>query len=147
MIVSVVTLILTGIPLKFPEFDLSKFIIIDVLGGLQNSTLIHRVAAVGLIIVGVWHLGIPFSRSSGWRDFLLMIPRPRDAKDLLQTISFFLGKRASGPKFGRFSFIEKFDYWAVYWGMVIMIGSGSIMWFKEYFPKTLVRYSSRGPLR
>ena len=135
MIVSVITLILTGIPLKFPEFDISKFIIIDMLGGLKNSTLIHRVAAVGLIIVGTWHLGYTFFSRTGWRDFILMIPGPRDARDMFQTISYFLGKRASGPKFGRFSFIEKFDYWAVYWGMVIMIGSGSIMWFKEYFPK------------
>ena len=135
MILSVVTLIVTGLPLKFPELGISKFIIITLFGGLQNSTLIHRVGAVGLITVGVWHLGYTIFSRFGRRDFLLMIPKPKDAVDLLKTISFFLGKRASGPKFGRFSFIEKFDYWAVYWGMVIMIGSGSIMWFKVYFPK------------
>ena len=135
MILSVVTLIITGLPLKFPELAISKFIIIDMFGGLQNSTLIHRIAAAGLITVGVWHLGYTLFSRFGRRDFMLMLPRLKDVKDLFHTLVFFLGKRASGPKFGRFSFIEKFDYWAVYWGMVIMIGSGSIMWFKEYFPK------------
>lgn len=135
MFVSVIILIITGIPLKFPTFGFSKFIIIDVFGGLGNSTLIHRVGAVGLIIVGFWHLVyIIFSRV-GRRDFFLMIPRPQDGIDAFHNIMYFIGRRASAPKFGRFSFIEKFDYWAVYWGMVVMIGSGAIMWFKELFPK------------
>ncbi len=137
MFLSVILLIITGIPLKFPSFGISKFIILNIFGGIQNSTLVHRIAAVGLIIVGAWHLGYIIVSRIGRRDFFLMIPRLQDAKDGFQTIMFFLGRRASGPKFGRFSFIEKFDYWAVYWGMVIMIGSGLILWFKENFPKEI----------
>lgn len=137
MIISVVTLIITGMPLKFPEYALSKFIIIDLLGGLQISTLIHRIGAVGLIIVALWHLLYTFFSRVGWRDFILMIPRPSDVKDAFNTVLFYLGKRNSGVRFGRFSFIEKFDYWAVYWGMIIMICSGSIMWYKELFSKEL----------
>ncbi|MBK7142852.1 MAG: cytochrome b/b6 domain-containing protein [bacterium] len=137
MFTSIILLILTGMPLKFPEFGISKFMIVTVFGGLQNSTLIHRIAAVGLIIVGAWHLGyIIFSRM-GRRDFWLMIPRPQDAKDAFHTVLYYIGRKPSGPKFGRFSFIEKFDYWAVYWGMVVMIGSGLILWFKEMFNKGL----------
>ena len=137
MFLSVILLIITGMPLKFPEFGISKFVILHMFGGIQNSTLVHRVAAVGLIIVGTWHLGyIAFSRM-GRTDFFLMIPRPRDIKDFFQTVLFYMGRRPSGPKFGRFSFIEKFDYWAVYWGMVVMIGSGLILWFKESFSKGL----------
>lgn len=137
MFMSVILLIVTGLPLKFPTFGISKFIILNIFGGLQNSTVVHRVAAVGLMIVGTWHLGYIIVSRIGRRDFFLMIPRPQDGKDALHTIMFFLGKRASGPKFGRFSFIEKFDYWAVYWGMVIMIGSGLILWFKETFSKDI----------
>lgn len=137
MFVSVVLLIITGIPLKFPTFGISKFIILDMFGGIENSTLVHRVAAVGLIIVGVWHFGYIIVSRVGRRDFFLMIPKLQDAKDGFHTIMFFLGRRAAGPKFHRFSFIEKFDYWAVYWGMVIMIGSGLILWFKETFSKDI----------
>ncbi|UCE24810.1 MAG: cytochrome b/b6 domain-containing protein [Candidatus Zixiibacteriota bacterium] len=135
MFVSVIVLIITGMPLKFPELAISKFVVVDLFGGLENSTLIHRIGAVGLIIVGVWHLGYIVISRVGRRDFWLMIPRPRDIRDFFHTLLFFFGRRSSGPKCGRFSFIEKFDYWAVYWGMVIMIGSGIIMWFKEWFPK------------
>ncbi len=135
MLVSCLILIFTGIPLKFANFGISKFIIIDVCGGLENSTLIHRIAAVGLIIVGVWHLLYTFMTRVGWRDFILMIPTLTDIKDFIHTILYYIGRKPSGPKFGRFSFIEKFDYWAVYWGMVIMIGSGLILWFKEMVPK------------
>lgn len=137
MIVSVILLIITGMPLKFPQYAISKFIVLDVFGGLENSTLIHRVAAVGLIIVGAWHLGFIILSRIGRRDFALMIPRPHDIRDFFQMMLYYLGKRSHGPRFGRFSFIEKFDYWAVYWGMVIMIGSGLILWFKENFSKDL----------
>jgi formate dehydrogenase subunit gamma len=137
MFVSVVVLIITGMPLKFPGLGISKFIIVDIFGGLEDSTLIHRIGAVGLIIVGIWHLFYSLFSRLGRRDFFLMIPRPRDIGDFLKTVLFFIGRRPAGPQFGRFSFIEKFDYWAVYWGMVIMIGSGIIMWFKEWFPKYL----------
>lgn len=137
MFISVIILIITGMPLKFPEYGLAKFVIVTMMGGLENSTLIHRIGAVGLIIVGVWHcIYIIFFRD-GRRDFFLMIPKSQDFKDFFNTLKFFFGRKASGPKFGRFSFIEKFDYWAVYWGMVIMIGSGLIMWFKELFPKSV----------
>ncbi len=135
MFTSVIILIITGMPLKFPEFSISKFIVIDIFGGLQNSTFIHRVGAVGLIIVGIWHLVYSIASKVGRRDFFLMIPNLKDAVDFMGTIKYYIGKSKSGPKFGRFSFIEKFDYWAVYWGMVIMIGSGAIMWYKEFFPK------------
>ncbi len=137
MFVSVIFLIITGIPLKFPSFGISKFIIINIFGGLQSSTLVHRIAATGLIIVGGWHLVYIVASRMGRRDFFLMIPRPRDAVDAFQTIMYYLGRKTSGPKFGRFSFIEKFDYWAVYWGMVVMIGSGLILWFKENFAKDI----------
>jgi len=137
MFVSVIILIVTGMPLKFPQLAISKFVIVNVFGGLENSTLIHRVGAAGLIIVGIWHMLYVVLSRMGRRDFFLMIPRPQDIKDFFHTLLFFFGRRPAGPRFGRFSFIEKFDYWAVYWGMVIMIGSGLIMWFKEWFPKYL----------
>ncbi|MEW6457154.1 MAG: hypothetical protein AB1410_10645, partial [Acidobacteriota bacterium] len=43
-------------------------------------------------------------------------------------------------KFGRFSYVEKFDYWAVYWGMVIMIGSGLLLWFHNLAMRIFPKY-------
>jgi cytochrome b subunit of formate dehydrogenase len=57
-------------------------------------------------------------------------------------LRYFLGKTEEKPRFGRFSYVEKFDYWAVYWGMVIMIGSGLILWYLETFLQYLPKFAA-----
>jgi len=138
---SVIILIITGMPLKFPDFFLSRSLI-GLWGGIQNSTIVHRVAAGMLIYFMVHHFFYTILSRDGRRDFLLMIPNLKDAKDISLNIRHFLGKSPEKPSFGRFSYIEKFDYWAVYWGCVIMIGSGLFLWFEtlvmKYLPKVAV---------
>ena len=135
---SCLILILTGLPLKFHEARISQ-LFFDLVGGVQMSTLLHRIGAAGLIAVGAYHFFYLLAFRQGRRDFWELLPRPRDATDLFQMLRYFLGKTNDKPRFGRFSYVEKFDYWAVYWGMVIMIGSGLILWFLEtslqYLPK------------
>ena len=138
LLVSCLILIITGLPLKFHEARISQ-LFFDLIGGVQMSTLIHRIGAVGLIAVGAYHLLFLVAFREGRRDFWGLLPRPKDGMDLLQMLRYFLGRTDEKPRFGRFSYVEKFDYWAVYWGMVIMIGSGLILWFLEtslqYLPK------------
>lgn len=55
-------------------------------------------------------------------------------------IKYYLGRTDEKPKFDRFSYIEKFDYWAVYWGCFIMISSGLILWFPEKAMQFLPKY-------
>ncbi len=132
MALSVIFLILTGIPLKFHEHGWAR-LIIGLFGGPDTSPIVHRVAATGLAIVAVWHmLYIVFTRE-GRENFKLLLPRPTDLSDAYTQIRFFLGRSDERPRFDRFSYVEKFDYWAVYWGIVIMIGSGTLLWFTEFF--------------
>jgi cytochrome b subunit of formate dehydrogenase len=74
----------------------------------------------------------------GRRDFLLLLPRGRDFRDLGANLKRFVRLRSEAPRFGRFTYFEKFDYWAVFWGCIIMAGSGLAMWFpaalKRVFP-------------
>jgi formate dehydrogenase subunit gamma len=139
MFTSVIILIITGMPIKFPNFILSRFVIMF-WGGIGNSTIVHRIGAAMLIYFMVHHLIYTILSRDGRRDFLLMIPTPRDGKDAVQNIRHFLGKAPGKPRFGRFSYIEKFDYWAVYWGCVIMIGSGLFLWFETTVLKYLPKY-------
>ncbi|OGP33169.1 MAG: hypothetical protein A2X88_01405 [Deltaproteobacteria bacterium GWC2_65_14] len=138
MFISVILLILTGMPLKFPEFVLSRYVV-ALWGGIHNSTLVHRIGAGMLIYFMVHHMLYTVLSRDGRRDFILLIPMPKDIRDAAQNIRYFLGKAPEKPRFGRFSYIEKFDYWAVYWGCVIMIGSGLCLWFEgivlKFFPK------------
>ncbi len=129
---SVIILILTGLPLKFPDFSPLAGLI-SIMGGIESSRLIHRIGAVILIIAATYHLFYSLFHREGRRDFFLLIPRPEDFFNLFQNIKYFLGFSPEKARFGRFSYIEKFDYWAVYWGCVIMIGTGAALWFEELF--------------
>ena len=62
----------------------------------------------------------------------LMVPQPQDAYDMWANLKWFVGK-GSQPKFDRFTYWEKFDYWAVFWGMLIIGGSGLMLWFPTFF--------------
>jgi nitrate reductase gamma subunit len=65
-----------------------------------------------------------------------MIPSKKDFQDLFQHIAYFLGK-GDPPRFGRFAYWEKFDYWAVFWGIAFIGGSGLVLWFPEFLSRFL----------
>lgn len=145
MAFSVIILIVTGLPIKFHESAIS-IAFMNAIGGIQVSSLIHRVGAVGLIFVGAFHLIYISATRAGRRDFLLMLPLPKDMFDALQMMKYYFGRSNDRAKFGRFSYIEKFDYWAVYWGMVIMISSGALLWFQEtalkFLPMSIIEIAT-----
>jgi formate dehydrogenase subunit gamma len=128
--VSMVLLILSGLPVRFHDSVVFKFVIF-LLGGIHNSTFLHRVGAAGLMIVCVWHVGWLALTRQGRRDFLALLPVPRDLFDVIQNMKYFLRLSNQKARFDRFSYIEKFDYWAVYWGVVVMVGSGLLLWFQD----------------
>jgi len=132
-------LIITGLPLRFHDSAIWKFIIF-LLGGIQNSTFLHRVAAGGLMIVCVWHLSWLFLTREGRREFWELLPKPKDLFDVIHNIKYFLRLTNEKARFDRYSYIEKFDYWAVYWGVVIMIGSGLLLWLEQYSLKVLPKW-------
>ena len=128
--IATLLLIVTGLPLKFYSsgwaISVMKF-----LGGTEKARELHHLAALFLILAGVIHIiYIIFSRK-GRKDFKDFIPVKQDFFDVKDQLLYMIGKRKTGAQFGRFSYIEKFDYWAVYWGFVIMIGSGLVMWFYQ----------------
>lgn len=101
------------------------------LGGLDLWRVVHRLGGALLILVAVYHLVYSLIDEEGRRDFRRMLPTWRDFLHLGQNLRLFFGFSATPPRFGRFTYFEKFDYWAVFWGCVIMIGSGLVMGFPE----------------
>jgi cytochrome b subunit of formate dehydrogenase len=71
-----------------------------------------------------------------WRQFLgspgSMLPNRQDVKDFWNTFKWFLGK-GPRPAYGRWTYWEKFDYFAVFWGVAIIGTTGLILWFPELF--------------
>jgi cytochrome b subunit of formate dehydrogenase len=127
LLISTVMLILTGVPLKFPKNGASQFII-DLFGGAAGARSVHHFFALGLIFIGIYHLIYSFWSSSGRKDFYELLPSLKDFSNLINQLKYYLGFRKEKVKYGRFSYVEKFDYWAVYWGLIMMIGTGAVMW-------------------
>jgi cytochrome b subunit of formate dehydrogenase len=101
------------------------------LGGVDFWRLVHRLGGTLLIVTAGYHLMYSLLHEEGRRDFRLMWPILADFKHLGQNLLFFAGRSSRPPRFGRFTYFEKFDYWAVFWGCVIMIGTGLALWFND----------------
>jgi len=136
---SCILLIVTGLPIKFHDAAISAFLI-DIMGGPGVTRILHRIGAIALTFIGVYHIYYCMVFKEGRKTFDLLIPRLQDARDAFHQIGYYLGIKKDRPLFGRFSYIEKFDYWAVYWGMVVMITSGYILWFKDWTINAFGKY-------
>ncbi len=151
LIITFFILIITGLPVYFYKI---KFLLI--IFPMDKSFflrgLLHRVAAVVMILDLIWHLFYTAFTSRGRENFKELIPKFRDIKDAFEFLwhrlglTRFLYKRKifakffsshpywlfqHSPRFGRYNFIEKFEYWAVGWGSIVMIISGFFMWNVE----------------
>lgn len=138
MISSFLLLALTGFPQKFPQLEVCQWLM-NGMGGIQTVRFIHRLAGSVMIFVGLYHVSyiaytVLVRRRTGP---LRMIPSPKDYEDAVQMVRYFLGVSVQKPKFGRFSYLEKFDYWAVFWGMAVMAGSGLILLFPVLVARVL----------
>ena len=134
---SLMILTLTGMPLFYPEVGWAPTIM-KALGGPHSAGVIHRVAAVIFAGVFFWHLiymvwGIVRNRNT-FKFFgpNSMIPNLQDGKDMLAMFQWFFGQ-GPRPKFDRWTYWEKFDYWAPFWGVTIIGVSGLIMWLPGFF--------------
>jgi cytochrome b subunit of formate dehydrogenase len=127
LILSFVTLLITGLPLSSPGSAISRRVV-GFLGGMGARAVVHRTAAVVLICLVAYHvLYVIFSRR-GNRELRQLIPGFKDAHDIIQMMKFYFGLTPIRPSFGRYNYIEKFEYLAVGWGSVIMITTGALLW-------------------
>lgn len=128
LFITVTLLALTGFPQKYSNLGWARTMV-EFMGGIGTVRLIHRINAAILLAAFVYHAVYGLYRLLIKRAPFEMLPRPKDVRDFLHNIGYYLGVRETRPRFDRFSYIEKFDYWAVFWGMAIMGGSGLILWF------------------
>jgi cytochrome b subunit of formate dehydrogenase len=140
VIVSFLGLVFTGMPLKFSQAGWAVTLS-HLMGGFEAARLIHRFCA--LLTFGYFglHLAYVARFLAAHRDFDLfgpdsMMPRWKDLSDFVAQVKWFLG-RGPRPRFDRWTYWEKFDYWAVFWGVSIIGSSGLVLWFPEFFARVL----------
>jgi formate dehydrogenase gamma subunit len=134
---SFIVLAVTGFALKFPDSWLAKS-----LGSNEAfRRWSHRAAAIVLLAVGVYHLIYLFATRPGRALFRDLLPVKKDLRDLGQNARYLGGRSSNKPKFRRFSYIEKMEYWAVIWGTIIMGITGLMIWFKIDVTRFLPRWA------
>jgi cytochrome b subunit of formate dehydrogenase len=133
---------LTGLPLLLADEQWSA-VLVKMFGGFEGAGLVHRICAAVMIVVFVAHVvrvSLRALTGSGLLGVLWgpnsMVPQPQDIIDMYRHVKWFVGA-GPRPQFDRWTYWEKFDYWAVFWGMFIIGGSGLLLWFPEFFAKFL----------
>ncbi|MBS1515039.1 MAG: cytochrome b/b6 domain-containing protein [Bacteroidetes bacterium] len=129
-----IVLVITGFWLKYPDAFWVKWIQFLIgKSAFELRGIIHRTASAIMIAGCMYHLFYLIFTARGRHFFLDMLPKKRDILDVVQVIKYFFSKSHNKPKFGRFSYIEKAEYWAVVWGTIIMGGTGIVLWFQNKF--------------
>jgi cytochrome b subunit of formate dehydrogenase len=127
----------TGLPLRFSESIWARGLAKGV-GGFGAILFFHKLCAVVLSIAFLIHVKEVFTRGLVNREKGVfwgpnsMVANWKDAKDLFGHLRWFVGLGPK-PKFDRYAYWEKFDYWAVFWGMIVIGFSGYAMWFAPFF--------------
>jgi formate dehydrogenase gamma subunit len=130
VVLSFPVLVLTGFALKYPESAWAAPILAWE-GRFGFRGLVHRVAGVVLIASLVYH-AVHLALSPRDRVILRhMLPGRVDLADLWGVFRHNLGK-GPRPRFGKFSYAEKVEYWAFLWGSVVMAVSGFLLWFNSF---------------
>ncbi|MFN8179749.1 MAG: cytochrome c3 family protein [bacterium] len=143
VIVSFLSLATTGMMLRFSGLPWTEFLA-KALGGVKGAGIIHRIAATITFGYFTFHLStlivLKRKRRVPWKELLLgrdsMMFNRKDLSDFVATMKWFFG-RGPRPEYGRWTYWEKFDYLAVFWGVAIIGASGLMLWFPEFFTHVL----------
>ena len=140
LLISFFLLVLTGFALRYPN----AWWVIAIRGlspiAFDVRGILHRIAAVALVGGGIYHLYYIFFVPRGKELLRDLLPVRRDVTDAVGILKFNLGFTNTKPKFGRFSYIEKSEYWALVWGTIVMAATGVILWFDNTFLGILTKY-------
>ena len=139
MVISFLGLAVTGMTLKFSYLRWAQWLS-ELLGGFESAGYIHRVCATitaGYFLTHVYTLVRNKIRTQrSWLRFLLhpdsMLPNRNDLKEFWGTLKWFVGL-GPRPEYGRWTYWEKFDYFAVFWGVAVIGSTGLMLWFPEFF--------------
>ena len=118
----------TGWGLKYAYVEPSSTWI-NIWGGPRMAGIIHRVAGITMLLDFIYHQFYLLNLARKRNLRLTIIPMPKDVVDMVHNFMYYLGLRKERPYFGKFTYLQKFDYWAVYWGMFIIGTSGFFLAF------------------
>lgn len=135
------TLVVTGLAQSFFSLDISRWIIMK-LGGIDNIRLLHRSTGVVFVIATLSHvfiaaMGVILRR---WQPS--MVINKNDFMDAIHDIRYYLSIETSPATCDRYTYKQKFEYWGILTGSLLMMVTGLILWFPvlvtRFFPGELI---------
>lgn len=139
MVTSFLILALTGMIVKFSNVGWAQFAV-TLIGGVESAGYLHRFAATLLFFVFFYHIydliKLKKKAYSSWKELIFgrdsMLLNRKDLHDFIGTMKWFFGK-GPRPDYGRWTYWEKFDYFAVFWGIFVIGFTGLTLWFPSFF--------------
>ncbi len=134
---SFIILAATGFALKYPDSWLAWLLGADETVRRWG----HRISGAIMLGLGVYHLLYVIVTRDGRQLLKDFLPRGKDLSDVSLQVRHLAGHTDKRPLFGRFSYAEKLEYWAVVWGTIIMGVTGLMIWFKMDVTQFLPRWA------
>ncbi len=130
--IAFIALALSGFALRYPETWWASLIFHGE-EGLAARGIVHRAAALVLVFVAVWNAAFLLGTRAGRRELGYLMVRFKDVRDLFHNVFYNLGLAKKRPEYDRYNYMEKFEYWGMWWGSMLMIVTGFCMWFVNLF--------------
>lgn len=144
---------LTGFPQKYFESGWARTVV-DALGGVGSVRMIHRAAGVLFSVLLVTHLMLALAVLVRRRNVsLTMVPTRKDFTDAIVTLKYYLGRAKAHARFDRFDYRQKFEYWGLIFGSILMVVTGIVLLFPvilsrwmpgQVIPASKVAHSNEG---
>jgi formate dehydrogenase subunit gamma len=128
LLLTLVVLALTGLGLFAAETWLGRTLI-ALEGGIEARGNVHRVSAVVLMLLVGWHFLYVVFTERGHRQLMEMRLHAQDLRDVGALLAFLVGRRGTMPEFGRFTPLQKLQYWGAGLGSLTMVATGLVLWF------------------
>jgi formate dehydrogenase subunit gamma len=125
-------LVVTGMPQKWPSAGISAWII-HAFGGIEIARLVHRVSGILFAIATFAHLALAILEMFLGKAKMTIAPDRKDFTDALLTLKYYLGLSKEQAKFDRYDFRQKFEYWGMVMGGLIMVFSGIVLYIPTWF--------------
>ena len=147
-------LCLTGLPQKYFEAGWAVALL-RVMGGIDGARWLHR--ACGLTFAGLMttHFADLLLRLARGRGSLAMAPQRKDVTDAITTLRYYIGLSPQQARFDRFDYKQKFEYWGMVLGSLVVVATGLVLLFPilvtnwlpgSVIPVAVVAHSSEGLL-
>lgn len=136
VMVAFIALVVTGLPQRFPDHAWSVWFLQNA-GGIYTVRFIHRSFGIVFAIASVYHIGTLLHHVLWKRRPLSMLLTIKDFRDAVAAFRYDLGLTDVHPRFGRYDFRQKFEYWGMIFGGAVMVFSGLMLMYPVWVTRLL----------